>query len=434
MALVGMRLDLAQAALSQLDSVRQDVKSTVLRSTYQPNANGQTADQQKAVSLLDQMLSALNTRAGDRYLFSGRSVDQPAVETLDAILNGDGMRAGLKQIIDERRQADLGASGLGRLVIPAAVGTTVAISEDVDGSPFGFKLAAVSSTIPGAILSGPVGSPPAITIDLAVNAMAGNSVTISLNLPDGSTENVVLTATNSASPGAGQFTIGATAAATAANLQAALTLATGALAETSLVAASAMAAADDFFNFDAANPPRRVAGPPYNAATAYVGGTSADTVLWYSGEAGSEPARSTAVARIDQAMSVSYGLRGNEQAIRSALAGVAVFAAMSFSAADPESESAFYALTQRLGTSLGEPAGAQQIATIAVDLANAQVALEAAADRHLNTKNTLSDMLQEIEGISPEEVGAKILALQTRLQASLQTTAMLYELSLVNYI
>ena len=43
-------------------------------------------------------------------------------------------------------------------------------------------------------------------------------------------------------------------------------------------------------------------------------------------------------------------------------------------------------------------------------------------------------MLEEIEGVSNEEVAAQILALQTRLQASLQTTSLLYQTSLVNYL
>ena len=60
------------------------------------------------------------------YLFSGRATDQPPMDTLDHILNGDGARAGLKQLISERNQADLGASGLGRLVISAPTATSVA--------------------------------------------------------------------------------------------------------------------------------------------------------------------------------------------------------------------------------------------------------------------------------------------------------------------
>ena len=43
-------------------------------------------------------------------------------------------------------------------------------------------------------------------------------------------------------------------------------------------------------------------------------------------------------------------------------------------------------------------------------------------------------MLQQIEGVSNEDVAATIMALQTRLQASLQTTALLYETSLVKFI
>jgi hypothetical protein len=43
-------------------------------------------------------------------------------------------------------------------------------------------------------------------------------------------------------------------------------------------------------------------------------------------------------------------------------------------------------------------------------------------------------MLQGIEGISNEEVAAKILALQTTLQASLQTTAILYQTNILQYL
>ena len=59
---------------------------------------------------------------------------------------------------------------------------------------------------------------------------------------------------------------------------------------------------------------------------------------------------------------------------------------------------------------------------------------EIAAERQRQTKAALTNLLQEIEGIPTEEVAAQILALQTRLQASMQTTSMLYQTSLVNYI
>ena len=114
-------------------------------------------------------------------------MDQPSVDTLDHILNGNGARAGLKQVIAERNQADIGTDGLGRLVIPAAAGSTVTVSEDVAGSPFGIKLAAVNSQLSNAAVSGPTGSPPAISVDLraAIRATA-TRITYGFTLPDGS--------------------------------------------------------------------------------------------------------------------------------------------------------------------------------------------------------------------------------------------------------
>ena len=92
------------------------------------DSSGQTATQRTASSQLDEILGLLNTPAGDRYLFSGRAVDKPATETLDHILNGDGSRAGFKQVMAERLQADLGASGLGRLTLPAITSAAAAMT------------------------------------------------------------------------------------------------------------------------------------------------------------------------------------------------------------------------------------------------------------------------------------------------------------------
>ena len=76
---------------------------------------GQTIAQQTAYSQLSSMLGILNLQAGDRYLFSGSAINTPAVAPVDTILNGTTTQAGLKQVISERQQADLGTSGLGRL-------------------------------------------------------------------------------------------------------------------------------------------------------------------------------------------------------------------------------------------------------------------------------------------------------------------------------
>ena len=80
------------------------------------------------------------------------------------------------------------------------------------------------------------------------------------------------------------------------------------------------------------------------------------------------------------------------------------------------------------------PAGIQKVEDIAAELAGAQSTLAGATERHRQTKSTLAGMLEKVEGVSNEEVAAQILALQVRLQASLQTTSLLYQTSFVNYI
>src|SRR5215468_11964461 len=235
---VDFRLKVAQSALQRIGDISDQVRSsTVLGANVV--SNGSTIAQSMAYSEVNELLSLFNTQAGDRYLFAGRAIDKPAVETFDHIMNGDGARAGFKQVVNERRQADLGG-GLGRLAITAPTATSVQVAEDAV-SPFGFKLASVTSGLTGATVTGPSGSPATASVDLTTNPNDGENVNFEFNLPDGTKETVTLTAT-SASPGPGQFAIGTTPAATAANLQTALTAAIGKLADTSLTAASAVAA------------------------------------------------------------------------------------------------------------------------------------------------------------------------------------------------
>ena len=78
--------------------------------------------------------------------------------------------------------------------------------------------------------------------------------------------------------------------------------------------------------------------------------------------------------------------------------------------------------------------GDQTIRDVLVELAGAQVSINAAKSRHQQTAGALHDFLQQIQGVSNELVGSQILALQTRMQASMQTTAMLFQTSLVNYL
>ena len=427
---VGTTISLQQTVLQQIASIGNTVQSATIQPSYAIDSSGQTAEQTTAESQLDQILGMLNTQGGSGYLFSGSGVNQPSVDTADHILNGNGSQAGLKQVIAERNQADLGADGLGRLVIPAASGTIVSVSEDAAGSPFGLKLAAVNSTLTGATVTGPTGSPAAISVDLgATNPNAGDSITYTFALPDGTSQTLQLQATTSSPPGPNQFTIGATPAATAANLQAALTAGVSQIGSTSLSAASAMAASNDFFD----DPPQRVSGSPATA-TALVDGTSANTVIWYTGTDSSGSVRSTATARIDPTTTVSYGTQANEQGIRWIVQNIAALAATTYSSSDPNASASYAALNQRVYSALNVPNGVQSISDIESSLANAQTAVASMQSQHQQTSNTLTNMLQTIEGVDTNQVGAEILSLQTSLSASLTTTARMAQLNLLTYL
>lgn len=556
---VQTRINVANLSLQGLASVGSSVKSASTSSTIVLNNNGQTSGQITAQAAFANAISMLNIQSGDRYLFSGRATDTAPTVPANDMLYGIGTRAGLKQLIDERKQADQGPGAMGRLAVTAPPLTTTVTSLGEDGSAFGLKLASVSSTLTGATLTQPSGVPPAATVDLgAVNPNNGEKVKFSFNLPDGTTESIELTAltTTTTPPAAGTFQIGVDTAATTVNLQAALTASVKTLADTSLVAASAIKASDNFFNPSATiaasavnnknavpapitgatllsgaaatdslatdfaagdtitingtpitfvasgatgnqlnitdnvqallqkidsitgttNPstvnggtivlhggnatdltvtssntaafaalgfgatataspaPLRVGGPPFNTATALVAGTPANTVIWYTGEAGPDSARGTAMARVDQSITVQYGARADEQAFRHLLQNVAVYAAVTTNAANPNASAQSMALSQRIGSNLAPQTGYQSLQDIQAEFAGAQHAIKSTTDRQAQLKSMAQTMLDSIEGISTEEVATKILALQTALQASYQTTATLYQTSLLKYL
>jgi len=427
---VGTTLSIAQSALTGISGSAAAVQQSLEQpEAFSLGSNGQTATQASAASELDQIVSLLNTQVGNNYIFSGSGVNQPSVADANTILNGNGAQAGLTQLIAARQQADLGSGGLGRLGL-ATAGSTVTVSQD--GSPFGFQLTGVNSSLTGASATGPSGVPPSISIDIgATPPNAGDKIQFNLTLPDGSSQVITLTATNASPPGANQFTIGATAGATATNLQAALTTALGNLAQTALPASSAITAANDFFNVE---PPQIVAGPPYDTSMSLVSGTPANTVFWYTGENGATPALQTALAQVGPSTTVAYGMRANEPAFSNILANVAALAATTYSANDPNAQASYDALSQKVQANLAGQSGTQTVADIEADLANAQTTIKNATDLNTQTQTTLTNMLQKIDGVDQNQIGEQILTLQNSLSASLSVSARLAQLSLVNFL
>lgn len=422
-------LGVAQSVLTQISSVGSGLQQTISQQgSFALDNSGQTQTQLTAASDLDQMLSLLNTQVGSNYLFSGSAVNKPSTASTDAILGGTGTQDGLTQIIAQRQEADLGANNMGRLAV-GLTSSTVTVSQD--GSPFGFVLAGVNSSLTGATTSGPGGSPPSLSVDLTSQPNAGDSIAFQFTLPDGSSQTITLQATNAQPPGANQFSIGTDFTQTAGNLQTALNSAIGNLAQTTLPAASAIAAAQNFFT---GNPPQRVAGPPYDTSMSLVNGTAANTVFWYTGEDGSMPARQTQTAQVGPSTTVDYGMRANEQAFTSLLANIGALAATSFTASDPNAQASYQALSQSVERNLGGQSGTQSVADVEADLANAQTTVQNATTINTQTQSTLQDMQQGIEGVNQNQIGEQILTLQNSLSASMSVTARLAQLSLVNFL
>lgn len=444
------RINVANLSLQGIIDAGSEVKGAAAGATLTLDNAGKTAGQQTAMASFTQSIALLNADVDGRYLFSGRATDTPATQSADVILNGTGSQAGLKQVIDERRKAD-GAEpgGTGRLVIdpaatPPAPPTSVSIGEDVAGSPFGLKLDSITSTATGSTVSGPAapasppapaGSPSVMSVDFGTtNPKNGDKVRFSFSLPDGTKEAIELTASDQNPPPPGGFTIGVDPTATAANLKGALTTAVTTLSDTSLVAASAMAAGNDFFG----SPPMRVdPSVPPGSATALVAGTSANTVSWYTGESAQGPndsARGTAIVAVDDSVSVQYGARANEDAFVTQLKNIAVYTAITTDASDPNANGQLTAMNARVIDNLAVHPGKQSIQDIQSEFAGVQSSIKTAQDRQTQTGAIAQSLLGSIEGISDDEVATKILALQTTLQASYQTTASLYQMSLLKFM
>jgi flagellar hook-associated protein 3 FlgL len=431
---VGTTITAANTALQALVASSSQVETAANSGAQTLNSSGQTAGQVTATSQLSSMLSILNTQAGNGFVFSGAATNTPPVASADAILNGNGAQAGLTQVISERQQADLGtAPDLGRLTLSTTTTTSPPLSSvslAQDSSPFGMKLSAVSSTLTGATVTGPTGSPPAISVGLSTNPNPGDQLNVTLNMPDGTTQSIQLTATTASPPPTGSFTIGTTPAATAANLQTAMQTSINTVANTSLVAASAMEASSNFFD----QPPLRVSGPPFDTATALVNGTSANTVSWYTGGTTTGSARATQVAQIGPDQTVDYGIQANEQGIASQLQAIAAYAAFTVSPSNTNAAAQVSTMSASVAQALSTQPNQQSIEDIQTDLANAQTTMATASSLQTQTQSALQDIVSQVETVSPDQVASQILTLQTNLQASYQTTSMLSQLSLVKFL
>jgi hypothetical protein len=161
--------------------------------------------------------------------------------------------------------------------------------------------------------------------------------------------------------------------------------------------------------------------------------TTRPTLKWYKGDDAATPDRDTAKLQIDATLTVGTGARANEPAIRNFLAQMGALVDARFTNAPAERER-YQNMGDKLRINLSPPAGQPRMSEIVTDFSFAMTAMNGAKERHKLSENMLQGMLDKVEQASTEETAAAMLNLQTRLQASYQTTSMLSRLSLVNYL
>jgi Flagellin and related hook-associated proteins len=295
------------------------------------------------------------------------------------------------------QSAAVSATGMGRLTA-ARQDETVTLTQNMPFSAaHGFQISNVhfESTNAGAVTAMRNAGPPVdmtVTFDDTATLVPGDKVELTLTEPNGTSRVVVLTAV-AGKAGPGQFQIGGDQNTKAANFEKAMIRSV----------TEAAAAAE---------------GNPRQSVT----------------------------AAVEDSGRVAYGMQANETGYLRLIRSIAAMTVETYpeiaNAADPNAvdlnpaKLRFDAMARRQQLELSEGRNSERgsIELITMELGVARAALHAAADRHTNYKAQLDNLLSDVETVSKEEVAMEILALQTRLTASYQVTAMVSQLSLVNFL
>lgn len=290
---VNLRLSFLDKTLTRFDKIEGEARNSAVQGQYGTNDINMATLPGLSKGRLDELVTLLNSDVAGRYLFGGSNTDTAPLPSTDVLLDGQAGKAGFKTVVTERKAADAGTDGRGRLGSSYAPDTNVVgLSED-GVHPFGMKVSTVSTTAAGSVsvsqptpAAAPRGDAVTVTFlpDPAEQIKSGQTITIGLTLPDGTETQMVLTAaTEETKTGAvGEFIIGEDANETAAAFQAALDAKLLDVGNKELAAASTFAASQNFFN-GAGEPVLRVDGNPATSTGLKVA-SATDTVIWYSGQ------------------------------------------------------------------------------------------------------------------------------------------------------
>ncbi|MGU3287329.1 flagellin [Methylobacterium mesophilicum] len=457
------RTNLAVTSLTQVATLGTTARAA-LNNGLQSVAVNSTAGRSLALANLQTALDTLNQSAAGNYLFGGGDTTTQPVLDADTILNGStdavgNPLEGLTDVIKERVDAQLGPGGNGRLTQSEPTAVPILVTEGANATTrvkFGFTLGSEPKATGAFTASISAISPATLSVNLkspTAQPAAGDSISFALKMPDGTSTTVTLTAATSAdSSSTTSFALGATAADTMKNLSATLTNALKGAASSTLAVTATADAATQFFTGSAHGGPDRNGVTPqrvlYDGSTPVGYGTPKPntTVLWYQGEntyttppdptkAVPTPALDTQSIQVSATGQVGTGARAIDPTIQNVLAGLATMAFALPTASDANTAATYQRVNSRAGALLSSSDQTNpSIQDTVTQLSIASTRLSNASTTNTATKNSLQNTLDGIEQAPTEEVVAKLLDVQNRLQASYQITSSLSKLSLVNYI
>ncbi|WP_137152425.1 hypothetical protein [Devosia sp. FKR38] len=296
---VKLRLSFLDKTMSRLDAIEGEARNSAVQGQYGTNNINMATLPSLSKARLDEVVTLLNSDVAGRYLFGGANTDSAPLPDTETLLNGQGGKAGFKTVVSERKAADAGLDGRGRLASSQAVGTsTVKLSED-GVHPFGMKVSTISTTSSSVTVTQPtagtlpLGKEVGVTFAIAPAAqiVEGQSISMGFALPDGTETQISLRAVTAANAtgAVDEFVIGADAETTAANFKTTLDAKLVQVGKNVLAGASTFAAAENFYN-GAGEPVLRVQGSPATATALRVADET-DTIMWYSGQSPSVAAQ-----------------------------------------------------------------------------------------------------------------------------------------------
>lgn len=286
------------------------------------------------------------------------------------------------------QSAAISAQGLGRMSIQTGTNSVSLTERQPVSTNHGFQITGVSTTtgdplVPSTITATHTAADPSsANVQFGGLPVLGETVSVTLQQPDGTTRAVNLVAVDGKA-GPGQFTRSADPATNAANFSKALNTA---ITEVAIAAEG--------------NP------------------------------------RQTVTAQVDDSTRVSYGMQANESGFLNLMRTMAAMSVTTYPDADTTSKGRFDGMAQRQQAALSEARNSERgsIEILTMELGVARSTLDNATKRHTDYKAQLENLLSDVETVSKEDVAMEILALQTRLTASYQATSMVSKLSLVNFL